>query len=48
VLRLAVACAELGEWTKARAWKLQACAARPGLALRFAAEPLLARLHARH
>jgi tetratricopeptide (TPR) repeat protein len=47
VLRLAVACAELGEWTKARAWKLQACAARPGLALRFAAEPLLARLHAR-
>ena len=47
VLRLALAYAELGDWTKARAWKLQGCAARPGLAPRFAAESILAPLYTR-
>ncbi|MDZ7632403.1 MAG: hypothetical protein U5K74_13915 [Gemmatimonadaceae bacterium] len=41
VLRLAMAYAELGEWKKARAWKLQGCAMRPGLLPWFNAEPLL-------
>lgn len=39
--RLALAYAELGDWKKVRSWRLQACAARPGLAAWFAAEPLL-------
>ncbi len=41
VFRLALAYAELGDWKKVRAWRLQGCAARPGLAPWFAAEPLL-------
>ena len=47
VIRLAVAYAELGDWKKARAWKLQGCADRRGLAPRFAAEPILAPLYVR-
>jgi tetratricopeptide (TPR) repeat protein len=47
VLRLALAYAELGDSRKARAWKLQGCAARPGLTPWFAAEPLLRDLHER-
>ncbi len=39
--RLALSYAELGDWKKVRSWRLQACAARPGLAAWFAAEPLL-------
>ncbi len=39
--RLALAYAELGDWKKVRSWRLQACAARPGLAAWFAAEPQL-------
>jgi tetratricopeptide (TPR) repeat protein len=39
--RLALAYAELGDWKQVRSWRLQACAARPGLAAWFAAEPLL-------
>lgn len=47
VLRLALAYAELGDWKKARAWKLQGCASRPGLKPWFAAEPALRQLHER-
>lgn len=46
VLRLVAALAELGEWTKVRAWQLQACAERPALARWFAAMPELR--HAPH
>ena len=46
-IRLALAYAELGDWNKARAWKLQGCAERPGLAPRFAAEPTLQPLFVR-
>jgi tetratricopeptide (TPR) repeat protein len=47
ILRLVLAYAELGDWKKARAWKLQGCAARPGLAPWLAVEPTLKPLHER-
>ncbi len=41
VLRLVAALAELGEWKKVRAWRLQACAQRPGLVHWFDGMPEL-------
>ena len=41
VLRLVAAYAQLGEWKKAKAWRLQACAERPALARWFASLPEL-------
>ena len=44
-LRLALACAELGEWDRARAWVEHACSRRPGQRPWFASHPDLAPLH---
>ena len=44
-LRLALACAELGEWDRARAWEEHACTRRPGQRQWFIAHPELAPIH---
>lgn len=44
-LRLALACAELGEWDRARAWEEHACSRRPGQRQWFIAHPELAPIH---
>ena len=42
-VRLVAALAERGDWARAKAWRLQACADRPGLARWFEALPELSR-----